>query len=72
MQQNTYLVKGDKVLAKGDGNTIWTVVDAQPQTRDRLVVEANGLRERRAYNSLKKIGKMEMSVINAYNSLMNF
>lgn len=70
--QNTYLVKGDKVVSKYDGSKVWTVVDAMPQTRERLVIESNGKRERRAYNTLKKVGKAEIAVIEAYDEIINF
>ncbi len=69
--QNSYLAKGDKVLSKGDGGTIWTVESAIPQSRDRLVISHGGYIERRAYGSLRKLSKAELVIVNAYNDILD-
>jgi ribosomal protein S8 len=66
------LKTGDKVLAKTDGDTIWTVVNTTPITRNRVRVQSGALREYRAVDSLKVLTKAELTILSAYDSVMSF
>lgn len=66
------LKTGDKVLAKFDGDTIWTVVNTTPITRNRVRVQSGELREYRAVDSLKILSKAELNILAAYDSVMSF
>lgn len=66
------LKTGDKVLAKTDGDTIWTVVNTTPITRNRVRVQSGALREYRAVDSLKVLTKAELTILSAYSSVMSF
>jgi hypothetical protein len=69
--QNSYLVKGDKVLCKGDGATVWTVDSTIPTSRNRINVSCGARKDRRAFDSLRKISAGEQELLDAFNSVIN-
>ena len=65
--------RGDKVMWANDyTDTIYTVTDSFPQSRDRIVIEdcQTKVKTRVSQNTVRKLSGAEISVINAYHKLI--
>lgn len=69
----TELQKNQKVVIKDMPGQVMTVVNPYPDERTRVTVQdAKGTKYRRASASIRKLNKSDLTIINAYNSIMRF